>query len=247
MSEIIGRATYANGERQIFTDPEEFIKTVREELPYRSTSGFAFEVTNADAATRKAIDDLVYNEYGEKNPHDLDYYQEKDRSIPVYRQSAAYAREHDELPDFRASNKANIACKEVIEKAINCNYRDNCLDSKSAFAQVAEMFGTERLKYVLAVTVRQKDWDGRISHENKAWAKTVPVADNQDAFGSDRNCYFVVDQAHTGLVDLLVTYARKQFAAEKDAPVKKPSVLDKLQSTPSVPKSSAVKCKDMER
>jgi len=186
MSEIIGRATYANGERQIFTDPEEFIKTVREELPYRSTSGFAFEVTNADAATRKAIDDLVYNEYGEKNPHDLDYYQEKDRSIPVYRQSAAYAREHDELPDFRASNKANIACKEVIEKAINCNYRDNCLDSKSAFAQVAEMFGTERLKYVLAVTVRQKDWDGRISHENKAWAKTVPVADNQDAFGSDR-------------------------------------------------------------
>ena len=33
MSEIIGRATYANGERQIFTDPEEFIKTVREELP----------------------------------------------------------------------------------------------------------------------------------------------------------------------------------------------------------------------
>ena len=137
--------------------------------------------------------------------------------------------------------------EEAIEKAINCNYRDNCLDSKSAFAQVAEMFGTERLKYVLAVTVRQKDWDGRISHENKAWAKTVPVADNQDAFGSDRNCYFVVDQAHTGLVDLLVTYARKQFAAEKDAPVKKPSVLDKLQSTPSVPKSSAVKGKDMER
>ena len=164
---------------------------------------------------------------------------------PLYLQTAAYAREHDELPEFRASNKANIACKEAIEKAINGNYRDNCLDSKSAFAQVAEMFGTERPKYVLAVTVRQKDWDGRISHENKAWAKTVPVADNQDAFGSDRNCYFVVDQAHTGLVDLLVTYARKQFAAEKDAPVKKPSVLDKLQNAPSVPKSPAVKGKDM--
>jgi len=48
-------------------------------------------------------------------------------------------------------------------------------------------------------------------------------------------------------VDLLVTYARKQFAAEKDAPVKKASVLGKLQSTPSAPKTPAVKGKDMER
>lgn len=246
MSEIIGRATYANGERQIFTDPEEFIKTVREELPYRSTSGFAFEVKDADAYTRKAIDDLVYNESGEKNPHDLDYYLEKNRSIPVYRESAVYAREHDELDIFRDSNRANEACKRAIEKAINGNYRDNCLDCKTAFAQVAELFGTERMKYVLAVTVRQKDWDGRIRDDNKAWAKTVPVADNKDAFGSDRNCYFVVDQAHSGLVDLFVTHARKQFAAEKDAPEKKPSVLGKLQQV-QPPKAAPIpKHKDME-
>lgn len=165
---------------------------------------------------------------------------------PLYLQTAAYAREHDELPDFRASNKANIACKEAIEKVINSNYRDNCLDSKTAFAQVAELFGTERIKYVLAVTVRQKDWDGRISHDNKAWAKTVLVVDNKDAFSSDRNCYFVVDQAHTGLVDLFVAHARKQFAAEKNAPEKKPSVLGKLQQAQPPKVAPVSKSKDME-
>ena len=49
--------------------------------------------------------------------------------------------------------------------------------------------------------------------------------------GTDRNCYFVVDQAHTGLVDLLVTYVRKEMALEKEQPQKKPSVIDMLQKT----------------
>lgn len=245
MPEIIGRATYANGERQVFTDPAEFIKTIGEELPYRSTSGFAFEVKNANAATRKAIDDLLYNEYGESNPHDLAYYQEQDRSIPVYRQPAAYAREHDELEVYRASNKANIACKEALESAINSNYRNNCLDTKTAYAQVVEQYGAERINFVLAVTVRAKDWDGRISRENKLWAQTVPVTENKDAWGDDRNCYFVVDQAHTGLVDLMVSFVRKESLREKSAE-KKPSVLDKLQKTADAPKPAISKVKEME-
>ena len=32
--------------------------------------------------------------------------------------------------------------------------------------------------------VRQKDFDGRISHDNKAWAKTIPVCEDPDGFGS---------------------------------------------------------------
>lgn len=145
-------------------------------------------------------------------------------------QTAAYAREHDELPDFRASNKLNVACKEALEEAINGNYSDNRLNVKAAFEQVAEQFGPGRMKYVLAVTVSQKDWDGRISGDNKAWAKTVPLVENKDAWGEDRNSAFVVEQAHTGLVDMFVTYARKEFAREKAAPEKKPSVLDGLKT-----------------
>ena len=58
------------------------------------------------------------------------------------------------------------------------------------------------------------------------WPKTIPVVPNADSWGGDRNCYFVVDRAHTGLMDLFVTHFRKEL--EKTPKKKKPSVLDKL-------------------
>jgi hypothetical protein len=148
---------------------------------------------------------------------------------PLYVHPAEHAREHDELPQYRASNKANTACKKALEDAINGNYRNNCLDSAMAFKQVSDVFGRDRVVYVLANSVRQKSWDGRISDKNKAWAQTIPVHENKDSWGTDRNCYFVVDQAHTGLLDLLVTHVRKELEKEKEQPQKKPSVLGKLQ------------------
>ena len=83
-------------------------------------------------------------------------------TIPVYKYPAVYARENDELEQYRASYKANVACKEAIEAAIRDNYSDNRL-GKEAVKQVVEQFGYERTFYVLSATVRAKDWDGRIS------------------------------------------------------------------------------------
>ena len=40
------------------------------------------------------------------------------RRIPLYRQTADYAREHGEMESFRRSNVANIACRAAIEEAI---------------------------------------------------------------------------------------------------------------------------------
>lgn len=145
---------------------------------------------------------------------------------PVYKHDAAYAREHDELPIYRASNQANMACKEKLEKAISANYSNNRLNSQAVMEQISAEFSMERIQYVLANTVQMKDWDGRFSRDNKAWAKTIPVTPNPDSWGVDRNCYFVIDQAHPGLTDLLVTHFRK--ALEKEPLEKKPSVLKKL-------------------
>lgn len=149
------------------------------------------------------------------------------KETPVYRHDAAYAREHEELPLYRESSQANIACKEAIEEAINAHYRDNCLDTRAVLDAVSADFSMDRIQYVLANTVRMKDMDGRFSRENKAWAQTVPVIPNPDAWGSDRNCYFVVDRAHTGLTDLFITHFRKEMV--KAPQEKKPSVLEKLQ------------------
>ncbi len=136
----------------------------------------------------------------------------------LYIYPASYAHEHGELEQYRASYKANIACKEAIEQAIADHYRDNCLGAE-AVHQVVAQFGYDRMFYVLANTVRQKDWDGRISRDNKAWAKTIPVYENPDGFGQDRNVYFVVDRSHPGLVDLFLTQARLDYTKEHEKKV----------------------------
>ena len=96
------------------------------------------------------------------------------RELPLYRHDAAYAREQGDLDLYRASRRANIACKEAIEASISEHYRDNRLD-KDAVPQVIERFGYTRTLYVLANTVQQKEWDGRFSPANRAWAKTVDI------------------------------------------------------------------------
>jgi hypothetical protein len=161
------------------------------------------------------------------------------KDIPVYRFPAAYARENGELELYRASNKANAACKEAIEKAISEHYHDNVLH-REAVAQVAEKFGYERPLYLLAITIRQKDWDGRFSSNNKAWAKTVPVTENPDAWGTDRNCYLAIN-SHSGLVDLFTKLARDEAKVHE----RKPSVIEKLKNRPpEAVKETAKKAKE---
>lgn len=130
--------------------------------------------------------------------------------IPVYQHSGTYAQEHGELEEYRASYKANMACKGVIETAIRDNYHDNCL-GKDAVKQVTEQFGYDRTLYVLAETVREKDWDGRISRDNKDWAKTVPVSEDNDTWGNNRNLYFVVDTVNPGLTNIFINQARHEY------------------------------------
>ena len=167
------------------------------------------------------------------------------RETPVYPYPASYAQEHGELEQYRASSKANAACKEAIEAAIREYYHDNRLDSQAA-AQVVEAFGLDRTLYVLANTVQQKDWDGRISPGNKAWAKTIPIHANPDAWGADRNASFVVN-SHSGLTNLFLSIVRQEYCRQQEKPAKS-SVREKLQAMPKAtsPKHSA-KLKSQER
>ena len=50
-------------------------KCVREELPYRPTTGFRYEVLTDDSAVRKAVDDIVFDLYGEENPRQQEDYE----------------------------------------------------------------------------------------------------------------------------------------------------------------------------
>lgn len=65
---LVGRVTYANGEQQEFTDPQEYLRTIQEELPYRNTTGFRHETLTDDPSVREAVDDILWDFVGEENP-----------------------------------------------------------------------------------------------------------------------------------------------------------------------------------
>lgn len=161
------------------------------------------------------------------------------RETPLYAQSAAYANAHGELEQYWTSRKVNAACKEAIENSIRDHYSGHSLDGTAAVAEVVNAFGVERTMYILANTVQRQDWDGRISDSNKAWARTIPVTANPDAWGEDKNTYLVLN-SHLGLTDLFVRAFRKEHCQQQEKTVK-PSVRAKLQNKPekNSPKISA--------
>ena len=171
------------------------------------------------------------------------------RALPVYPQSAEYARDHGEQEQYRKSRQANIACRMAIENAITAHYRENNLDD-TAVKQVVDTFGYDRTLYVLAATVQHKEWDGRISSDNKVWARTVPVVEDRIDGGHDRNVSILVDRSHPGLMDLFLTQARRSQVQEqsKAQAAEKPSMLARLRdaSGKTSPKHSA-KSKEPER
>jgi len=82
---------------------------------------------------------------------------------------------------------------------------------------VLEQFGPERMQYILANTVLKKEHDGRISRDNKAWAKTIPMPENG---GDPRHSYaLVVDKVNPGLTDLFLKQARKVLQAPEKGSV----------------------------
>lgn len=146
--------------------------------------------------------------------------------VQVYPYSAEVAEREGDLDWYRQSTKLNIACKEAIENAISRHYRNNTLDSV-AVQNVVTQFGWPRTAFVLANTVRSKDWDARISHDNKDWAKRIPIYPDVNTFGADKRLRYVVD-SHAGLTDLFITTLRREYQ-QKDQP-HKTSVRQKLQA-----------------
>lgn len=148
---------------------------------------------------------------------------EATRSIPLYRQSGEYAREHGELNAFRASRKANEACRDAIDAAIRDGYDGMYLtaDAKGVLAE----FGPERVSYVLAATIQSKDWDERFSRSNKVWAAAVPMFEQEDR----RSSYII--NSHSTLLDGFVGMVRKELDAMREQPertAEKPSIRNRL-------------------
>ena len=66
--QLIGSVSFLNGETQQFTDATAYLDCIREELPHEATTGFRFRTITQEPAIRKAVDDIVFDFYGEENP-----------------------------------------------------------------------------------------------------------------------------------------------------------------------------------
>ena len=65
--QLIGSVSFLSGETQQFTDARAYLDCIREELPHEATTGFRFRTITQDPAVRKAVDDIVFDLYGEEN------------------------------------------------------------------------------------------------------------------------------------------------------------------------------------
>lgn len=159
---------------------------------------------------------------------------------PVYPYSGDYAQEHGEVDQYRESNKLNLACKQAIQTAIARHHNGHRLDPEAAHSVVAQ-FGKARTSFILANTIQQKDYDGRFSPGNKAWARPIPILPDENTFGDNCRQRYVLS-THPGLVDTFVNVFRKEYCQEQQVQKVKASVRQKLQTKPSqknAPKISA--------
>ena len=66
-AQIVGSVSFINGDAKQFTDANEYLNCIREELPHEATTGFRFRTITQNPAVRKAVDNIVFDLYGEEN------------------------------------------------------------------------------------------------------------------------------------------------------------------------------------
>ena len=139
---------------------------------------------------------------------------------PVYTHDGAYAREHGELTLYRESLLTNIACKNAIEASVR-NHFDGMYLAKKVLPEVLKEFSPKRVAFVLAATLQIKEYDGRFSRDNKAWAATIDTSFSTSLAYDHRPSFCV--ESHPAVLDGFVSIFRKEMCRER-----KPSVIEKL-------------------
>ena len=98
--------------------------------------------------------------------------------IPLYLASPEYARDNGELDQYRESFHANRACARDIERMIAKHFDGMHLDSDAIIKDIMKRHAVKRICLLLALTLRDKSYDGRFSRSNIAWAGSFDIPDH---------------------------------------------------------------------
>ena len=152
--------------------------------------------------------------------------------VPVYYEPFSYAKENDEVDLYRTSYRLNGECKQAIHEAIADNY-DGMHLGDDAVNQVVKQYGMERVGYILANTLRYKNYDDRFSHSNKEWAEQVGTPENNARIIKFRADWVVT--SHSAVLDGFVTMYREKLEKQKELKqpfVKRFYVVENRQAVP---------------
>lgn len=78
---LCGMLFYPDGGMYRFSDSDQLLKVFAKNLDYMGPNGVFIRTITDDPSVNKAVDDLIYNEFGKDNPHNLDYYAKR-QSVP---------------------------------------------------------------------------------------------------------------------------------------------------------------------
>lgn len=131
------------------------------------------------------------------------------RSAPLYTETGQYALEHGEIAEYKESRRVNGECKQEIDRLIGENHDGEHL-KKEFVKGLIDKYGAERLAYVFATTIRESDWDRRYSAENRKWAESIVISDEQH----ERSELHLA--AHPILVNAIADEIRKEYEKRKD-------------------------------
>ncbi len=117
----------------------------------------------------------------------------------------------DELELWRASHKENLAFKQLFEGEETglsaWAYDGFYVDRDGSYTKsIIEQFGFERTIYMLANTVRHKEYDGRFSHDIKVWANSIC-----EGTPPEITRQYILDRTNPGILDIVAKRVRKMY------------------------------------
>ncbi len=124
-------------------------------------------------------------------------------------QSAAHSVNKAKHDEYRQDLRLNTECKKDIERIVSANFDGMHLKS-GLERELIDKYGLERIEYVLANTLQYKYDDGRFSKENKAWANSIEITQNEG------HRYQFTVETHPAVLDGFVNIIRKQRELKKE-------------------------------
>ena len=139
---------------------------------------------------------------GDYQAHLLCYDLNEQKINHAYPYSAKDAMKRGEIEKWRESFRENCACAGGIDILIRENF-DGMHLKDGTVEKIVELYGYKRVEHVLANTVQERRGDGRFRPDNRAWAESHYIPEDE------MHNYCFAARSHSAILDGFISNYRK--------------------------------------